>query len=83
MTALAETVRSLNLKVAQLESAAAASPGDWARLDGAATSAALTARHDLQDAELLDVDCDELVTLLEQLRYIKFRVQFQLLEYPA
>lgn len=79
MTALAETVRALGLKLATLESQELASSGDWVRLDAAATRAALMARHEFC-GKCVDLDRERLVALLDELRYIKLRAQFRLLE---
>lgn len=76
MTSLAAAVRSLNAKLAVLATGTSC-PGDWVRLDAAATRAALVARHELSVDELA---CDELAELLDELRYIKLCAQAGMLE---
>ena len=74
---LARTVRALSDKLAELENGVAC-PGDWVRLDVAATRAALAARHALAGA--CDIDCDELSDLFDELRYIKLCAESRLFE---
>jgi hypothetical protein len=74
---LARTVRGLSEKLAQLENGTAC-PGDWVRLDVAATRAALAARHAL--GGVAEIDCDELSDLLDELRYIKLCAESRLFE---
>lgn len=74
MTSLAAAVRSLNAKLAQLETGPSC-PGDWVRLDAAATRAALVARHELCGASVDEHACEELDELLAELRYIKLCAQ--------
>jgi hypothetical protein len=79
MTSLAAAVRTLNAKLAQLESGVSC-PGDWVRLDAAATRAALVARHELCGVSVDALACDELDELLDELRYIKLCAQARMLE---
>jgi len=82
MKSLAAAVRSLNAKLAQLETVASC-PGDWVRLDAAATRAALLARHELCGVSVDALACNELDELLDELRYIKLNAQARMLECQA
>jgi hypothetical protein len=79
ITTLAATVRVLSEKLAQLENGASC-PGDWVRLDVAATRAAVLARYELGGLPEDAIDCGEPGELIDELRYIKLCAESRLFE---
>jgi hypothetical protein len=82
LTTLAATVRVLSEKLAQLE-AGNSCPGDWVRLDVAATRVAVAARQALCGMPDDAIDCDELADLVDELRYIKLCAESHRFELSA
>ena len=82
MGTLATMVHTLHETLLELEGCASCE-GDWLRLHAAVMRAALTARNDLAGTCPTLAQLDEVVELLEELRYIKLCAEANLLELSA